>query len=201
MGTLLVRISTVPWFEVRSADRIQGGSWNCTVIESIIFPGSLRIPTSTLILHVPAPDVSCGFTYIGVLFNFLTLYEGEKVVYIINTHTMGTNWQIIKCSCPCFSKYTYVAHIKILFLSTPVTYLSQIAKKYSRSPLKKLRKNAFIYPQQHTPVTHELKLSIRRHKWQNLMGLPRSKPNARMESHIIQDGRICKGKSQIRKTW
>lgn len=58
---------------------MQGGSLNCMVIESIVFPGSFRIPTITLTRHVPASDVSCGFTYMGVLFNFLTLYKDKQI--------------------------------------------------------------------------------------------------------------------------
>lgn len=50
-----------------------------------------------------------------------------------------------------------------------------------------------------TPVTHELELPIRRHKGQNLVGFPWTKPNTRMESHVIQNRRICKRKSQIGK--
>lgn len=64
---------TVPWLEDRSADKTQGGNWNCKVTESIVFPGAFRVPTNTLTRHVPASEDSCGFTYIGVLFNFLTL--------------------------------------------------------------------------------------------------------------------------------
>lgn len=77
-GTLLARMLTVPWFADKSVDKTHGGSLNCTVIESIVFPGSFLSPTIRLIRHVPVPEVSCGFTYIGTLFNFLTLYEGKE---------------------------------------------------------------------------------------------------------------------------
>lgn len=36
------------------------------------------MPTNTLTRHVPPAEVNCGFTYIGVLFNFLTLKNGEN---------------------------------------------------------------------------------------------------------------------------
>lgn len=38
------------------------GNWNCTVLESIGFPGSFRIPTITLTRQFPESDVNCGFT-------------------------------------------------------------------------------------------------------------------------------------------
>lgn len=50
------------------------------------------------------------------------------------------------------------------------------------------------------PVTHKLKSSIRRHEWKNLIGFPGPISNTGMEPHIIKDWRICKWKSQIRKT-
>lgn len=41
------------------------------------------MPTNTLTRHVPPAEVNCGFTYIGVLFNFLTLKKGEMPEFFI----------------------------------------------------------------------------------------------------------------------
>lgn len=37
------------------------------------------MPTITLRRHLPLSEVNCGFTYIGVLFNFLTLKKKREV--------------------------------------------------------------------------------------------------------------------------
>jgi len=160
---------------------MKGGSWNWIVTESIVFPRSFLIPTNTITRHIPPSEVNCGFTYIGVLFNFLTLKS--EVFELLREHKVGIQVYV--------NKELNIHNYKFIqdWLSTNGFLVHDKSQpKETRLPTCYFHFQILIQTTKKVdivPVTHKLKLSIKRHKRKNLMRLPRPKTNARMEPHII----------------